>query len=167
MRSANSAMRNWPMISPVVRLREKPCLPVEQKRQLTAQPACDDTHSVPRVSSGMNTVSTALPLPTSISHLRVPSVEMWSLMMAGIAIVGAALELFAQRLRQIGHAVEVGGAVLVDPALQLLGAKRLLAQAGAIGDEPGGVEVEKVDGGAARHVEFCHFSARAFPQQAA
>lgn len=74
-RSANSAIRSCPTISPVDRLREKPCLPVEQKRQLTAHPACDDTHSVPRVSSGMNTVSTALPLPTLMSHLRVPSAD--------------------------------------------------------------------------------------------
>ena len=63
------------MISPVVRLRLKPCLPVEQNRQLTAQPACVEMHSVPRWVSGMNTVSTALPCPTSSSHLRVPSVD--------------------------------------------------------------------------------------------
>ncbi|MNR30217.1 hypothetical protein D3C85_1476600 [compost metagenome] len=71
------------MISPVDRLREKPCLPVEQNRQLTAHPACEDTHSVPRVSSGMYTVSTALPAPTSSSHLRVPSADTLSVMMAG------------------------------------------------------------------------------------
>src|SRR5258708_8598386 len=92
-RSANSAMRSWPMISPVVRLREKPCLPVEQKRQLTAHPACDDTHSVPRVSSGMYTVSTALLLPTSISHLRVPSGAKLSLELPRIDIVARHLAL--------------------------------------------------------------------------
>jgi hypothetical protein len=58
----------------------------------------------------------------------------------------AALELFAQRLREIGHAIEVRSVVLMDPTLQLLGAKRLLAQAVAIGDETCGVEIEKVDG---------------------
>ena len=47
------------------RLRLKPWWPVEQKRQPTAHPACDDTHKVPRSVSGMNTVSTALPAPTS------------------------------------------------------------------------------------------------------
>jgi len=86
-RSSNSAIHSWPMISATVRLRLKPCLPVEQKRQLTAQPACVEMHSVPRVSSGMNTVSTALPLPTSTSHLRVPSLDVWSLMMAGAVTV--------------------------------------------------------------------------------
>jgi hypothetical protein len=54
-------------------LRLKPWCPVAQKRQPTAQPACDEMHSVPRSASGMNTVSTALPWPTSNSHLRVPS----------------------------------------------------------------------------------------------
>ena len=82
-RSSNSAIHSWPMISDTVRLRLKPCLPVEQKRQLTAQPAWVEMHSVPRFSSGMNTVSTALPLPTSTSHLRVPSVLVLSLMTAG------------------------------------------------------------------------------------
>jgi hypothetical protein len=34
----------------------------------------------------------------------------------------------------------------VDPTLQLLGAKRLLAEAVAIGDEAVGIEIEKIDG---------------------
>jgi hypothetical protein len=44
------------MISATVRLRLKPCLPVEQKEQSSAHPACVEMHSVPRSSSGMNTV---------------------------------------------------------------------------------------------------------------
>ena len=63
---------NWPMISPVDKFRLKPCLPVEQNAQSSAQPACDEVHSVPRSSSGMNTASTALE-PTSGNHFRVPS----------------------------------------------------------------------------------------------
>src|SRR5947208_7047109 len=74
-----SANHSCARISPVLRLRLKPWWPVEQKRQPTAQPACDDTHSVPRSSSGMNTVSTALPPPTSNSHLIVPSADACSL----------------------------------------------------------------------------------------
>ena len=58
-----------------VRLRLKPWWPVAQKRQLTAQPACDEMHSVPRPASGMKTVSTASPSPTSNSHLIVPSLR--------------------------------------------------------------------------------------------
>ena len=45
----------------------------------TAHPACEDTQSVPRSSSGMNTASTALPAPTSKSHLTVPSADWCSL----------------------------------------------------------------------------------------
>ena len=51
--SARFACHSWPTISPVVRLRLKPCLPVEQNAQSSAQPACDEMHSVPRSSSGM------------------------------------------------------------------------------------------------------------------
>ena len=75
LRNVCSANQSCDKISPVVRLRLKPWWPVEQKRQPTAQPACDDTHKVPRSSSGMNTVSTALPSPTSNNHLMVPSAE--------------------------------------------------------------------------------------------
>ena len=45
--------QTWPMISAVVRLRLKPCVAVEQNVQLRPQPTCDDTHSVPRLLSGM------------------------------------------------------------------------------------------------------------------
>src|SRR5271169_4644561 len=67
------AHHNCPMISAVERLRLKPCLPVEQKAQSSVQPAWVEMHSVALSVSGMNTVSTALPVPTSSSHLRVPS----------------------------------------------------------------------------------------------
>ena len=48
-----AATHTWPMISAVDRLRLKPWVAVEQKVQLSAQPTCDDTHSVPRPLSGM------------------------------------------------------------------------------------------------------------------
>ena len=44
---------SWPMISAVNRLRLKPCRAVEQKLQLSAQPTCEDMHSVARSGSGM------------------------------------------------------------------------------------------------------------------
>jgi hypothetical protein len=50
----------------------------------------------------MKTVSTALPPPTSNSHLMVPSAETCSLMTAGPRI-GHAGQLVAQRLGQIAH----------------------------------------------------------------
>ncbi len=74
------------MISAVVKLRLKPCRPVEQNTQLTAHPACVEIHNVPRSASGMNTVSIALPSPTSSIHLRVPSAAVMSLSTFGAAI---------------------------------------------------------------------------------
>jgi len=61
------------MISATLRLRLKPCRPVEQNEHSSAQPACEEMHSVPREVSGMKTVPIALFVPTSSSHLRVPS----------------------------------------------------------------------------------------------
>src|SRR5690606_3697624 len=84
--SARFACRSWATISSVRKLREKPCLPVEQKAQLTAQPACVDTHRVPRSVSGMKTVSIAFPSPTSSSHFRVPSADWWSERTRGCSI---------------------------------------------------------------------------------
>src|SRR6266513_1927341 len=46
--SARLACQSWPMISATDRFRLKPCLPVEQKAQSSAQPACEDTQRVPR-----------------------------------------------------------------------------------------------------------------------
>src|SRR3569833_2567391 len=71
------------MISAVLRLRLKPCCAVEQKLQFKVQPTCDDTHKVPRSSSGMNTVSTLLPPSTLMSHLRVPSRDACSITTSG------------------------------------------------------------------------------------
>ena len=51
--SARLACQSWPTISATVRLRLNPCLPVEQNAQSSAQPACDEMHSVPRSSSGI------------------------------------------------------------------------------------------------------------------
>jgi hypothetical protein len=36
-----------------VRLRTSVCVPVWQNEQVSVQPTCDDTHSVPRSDSGM------------------------------------------------------------------------------------------------------------------
>ena len=78
------AHQSWPMISAAVRLRLKPCRPVEQNVHSSAQPTWDEMHSVPRSVSGINTVSTPLPVPTSSSHLRVPSLLSWAAINAGI-----------------------------------------------------------------------------------
>ena len=51
-RSSRATM-SWPTISPAVRLRTSFCVPVWQKEQVSVQPTCELTHSVPRPSSGM------------------------------------------------------------------------------------------------------------------
>ena len=71
------------MISAVDRLRLKPCVAVEQNWQLRPQPTCEDTHSVPRVGSGMYTASMALPPSMPSSHLCVPSAAPLSNMVFG------------------------------------------------------------------------------------
>ena len=93
--SALFANHNWPMISATDRLRLKPWRPVEQKVQAKAQPTCEEIHKVPRSSSGINTVSTALPLPVSINHLTVPSSERNSSRICG-AVMVARCERFSR-----------------------------------------------------------------------
>ena len=116
------------MISAVDRLRLKPCVAVEQNWQFSAQPTCEDTHSVPRPLSGMNTASMALPRSMPSSHLWVPSVEGLSNRTFGAPHFGMLLELGAQRLAQVGHVVEVGDVAVVDPLHHLVRAEALLAE---------------------------------------
>src|SRR3990170_3558987 len=80
---ARRASHSWEMISASVRLRLKPWRPVAQKLQFSAQPTWVETHNVPRPSSGMKTVSTAVPSSSCSSHLRVPSAASWSWVTAG------------------------------------------------------------------------------------
>src|SRR5215475_12886871 len=61
------------MISADERLRLKPCVPVEQNWQLRPQPTCEETQSVPRLVSGMKTVSIAFEPSMPSSHLYVAS----------------------------------------------------------------------------------------------
>src|SRR5574341_172226 len=91
--SSRFASQSCPTISPVLRLRLKPCLPVEQKAQSSVQPAWLDTHSVPRPVSGMNTASTALAASTLSNHLRVPSSATWSPTIRGARTSAAAASL--------------------------------------------------------------------------
>ena len=82
--SALVATHIWEMISQFSRLRLKPCLPVAQKLQSSAQPTCEEMHRVPRSFSGMKTVSTKLCRSTSSSHLMVPSADFCSATMRGV-----------------------------------------------------------------------------------
>ena len=80
---SSSAATIWPMISAAERLRTSAWVPVWQKRQVSVQPTWLETQSVPRSSSGMNTVSTSWPSARRSSHLRVPSAETWALTASG------------------------------------------------------------------------------------
>ena len=96
--SALFAHQSCPMISAAVRLRLKPCRPVEQNVHSSAQPTCDEMHSVPRSASGINTVSTPLPVPTSSSHLRVPSRLSCAAIRAGMPITALSCSLARRAL---------------------------------------------------------------------
>ena len=74
---------NWPTISAGLRLRTRACVPVWQKLQVSVQPTWLDTHTEPRSSSGMLTVSASLPSGKRSSHLRVPSTERCSVTISG------------------------------------------------------------------------------------
>src|SRR4029077_18565136 len=73
--SSRSASHTCPTISAVLRLRLKPCWAVAQNEQSSAQPTCEEMHSVPRSGSGMNTISNAWAASARSSHLRVRSPE--------------------------------------------------------------------------------------------
>jgi hypothetical protein len=81
--SSRFASHTWPTISAVLRLRLKPCAPVEQNEQSSAQPTCEEMHSVPRPGSGMNTISIACEASARSSHLRVPSLERCAVTISG------------------------------------------------------------------------------------
>jgi hypothetical protein len=51
----------------------------------------------------------------------------------------------AQAARQVGHLLELLRAALVDPAEQLHGTKRLLAEPLAVGGQCVAIEIEEVD----------------------
>ena len=50
---SSRATRIWPTISAAVRLRTSRWVPVWQNEQVSVQPTCEETQSVPRSSSGM------------------------------------------------------------------------------------------------------------------
>jgi hypothetical protein len=70
-------------------------VPVEQNVQASPQPTCDETHSVPRLVSGMNTASIALPLSMPSSHLYVASAACFSNSVLG-GTISAAFSSFSR-----------------------------------------------------------------------
>ena len=106
--SSRRISRTCAAISHVARLRENPMRPVAQNAHLSAQPACEEMHSVTRLPSGMATLSIASPSGEAKQEL--------------LGSVGRALsrrdleardhEVLGQHgskgARQLGHCVEGG-----------------------------------------------------------
>jgi hypothetical protein len=65
-------------ISPAVRFRPSPIVPVAQKVHASGQPDCDDTHTVRRFLCRIATASTGNPSRVSKRILTVPSRERWT-----------------------------------------------------------------------------------------
>ena len=119
-------------ISPADRWREKPRVAVAQNWQSSAQPTCDEIHSVSMsrssLLSGISTDSMARPSKVRKRNLRVPSCACWcSSMLNGRSGASASsrstqilghVGLVAQGSRQPGGRVQLGP---VQPAKQLLG----------------------------------------------
>ncbi len=135
--STRLAAQSWATISAGAQVAVEALLPgrAEPAVERAARPA-RTRRACRGPASGMNTVSTASPTPTSKSHLIVPSAERCSAGDRRRAHFGQPGELVAQRLREVGHGLEIGHAALVDPAKQLARAKRLLAVRGEPPGEP-------------------------------
>ncbi len=99
------------------------------------QPTWEETQSVPRSSSGMNTVSNSIPGAVRSSHLRVPSSEICSVTTSGRAEAHGLGHAGAEILGEIGHGGEIALTVDIDPVPELA-----RAHAGGLGLEPGGFE---------------------------
>ena len=73
--SSRRISRTCPAISNASRLRLKPIAPVAQNAHCSAQPACDEMHSVTRSPSGIATVSIASPSCRRKRNFSVPSAD--------------------------------------------------------------------------------------------
>ena len=119
--SASRATITWPTISAGVRLRTSFCVPVWQKRQLSVQPTWDDTHSVPRPGSGMNTVSNSTPgSERKQPFARAVIGDLFGHDFGarqGKALGNAAAKVF----REVGHLREIARTMDINPVPQLAG----------------------------------------------
>src|SRR5690606_12374897 len=134
------AIHTWPMTSAAVRSLLYPCLPVEQKLQPSAQPACEETHSVRRPFCGIYTVSTLRPARGHLAiHGPVPAArsaahQPFAGAVAGnvfahhfrSANFGRGLDLFTRGLADVAHGIEVNDAEVVNPLDDLTGTKAVL-----------------------------------------
>ena len=75
MSSSRARTRTWPAISPAVRLRAIPILPVRQNAHCIAHPTCVETQKVIERVSGMKTDSICLPSARRSRNFVVRSLE--------------------------------------------------------------------------------------------
>ena len=103
-----------------------PIAPVAQNAHCSAQPACDEMHSVIRSPSGMATVSIASPSRRRNRNFSVPSFDRCRAAISSRGKVELRGERFAKGLWQIGHRREVGGRILPEAPNDLVDAIRRL-----------------------------------------
>ena len=113
--SAAASTRTCPAISPAVRFRTRPILPVRQNPQAIAHPTCVEMQKVMAGVSGMNTASIWRPSARRSRNFSVPSLSARATRPAGVAIVKSRASAARSALREIGHRVELGHAAPVDP----------------------------------------------------
>ena len=82
--SSFASTRTCPAISPAVRCRVSPIVPVRQKPHFMAQPTCVEMQNVCDGVSGMNTASIWRPSPNRSSSLVVPSEDVSFRTMSGV-----------------------------------------------------------------------------------
>ena len=108
MSRARASARTCPAISPAVRLRTSPILPVRQNAQPMAQPTCVEMQKVCAGVSGMKTDSIWRPSPSRRTNFRVPSSETSCRAMAGVPTTAACWSAaLNSRLRSVMPAMSV------------------------------------------------------------
>ena len=87
LRARARGRATWPAISPAVRCRTRPILPVRQNAQPIAQPTCVEMQKVCAGVSGMNTDSMCWPSASRRTNFWVPSSETSRRAMSGVSTV--------------------------------------------------------------------------------
>ena len=143
---APASTRTCPAISPAVRLRTRPILPVRQNAHAIAHPTWVEMQKVMAGVSGMNTDSMCFPSASLQQEL--------------LGAVGGALvrrdlrrgddevrgEGRPQIARQVGHALDIRDTTLVDPGKDLPGPEARETAGGKGRFEVGQVEFGQVGG---------------------
>src|SRR5688572_33438301 len=88
---AAARTRTWPAISPAVRLRTSPILPVRQNTHDIAHPTCVEMQNVIDGVSGLKTDSIWRWSASSSKNLRVPSADSSSLTIRGVEMAKSRL----------------------------------------------------------------------------